>query len=62
MLFNKPLDLAKLSPVESVVRYQRNRFETEFGFISARLAVNVRRFLPLIAVEKESEAPNPQYR
>jgi hypothetical protein len=59
VLFDKPLNLAQLSPVESVFCCQPDRVEPELGLISARLHVDVGRLLAFIAIEEEPEASRP---
>ena len=60
MLLDKPLDLAQFAAVEAVVGGQRDRIEPELGLVPACLDVDMRRLLPLIAVEEEPEASDPK--
>jgi hypothetical protein len=60
MLFDQPLDLVQLAPVEAVVARQLNRVEPEFGFVGTRLDMNVSWFLAFIAEEEKAEPPDTE--
>ncbi len=62
MAFNEPLDLAQLSPVESVVGGQCDRIEPEFGLIPAGFDVDVRRLLTLVSCRKRIGIARPASR
>jgi len=62
MLRDQMLDGGQFTPVEAVVCGQGERVEPELRLIPARLDVDVRRLLPLVAVKEEAESSNPQDR
>jgi len=59
VLFDEPLDLTQFTPVEAVIGSQRDRVEPELDLVPACLDVDMRRLMPLVAVEEKAKATDP---